>query len=87
MKTVSIGSAVKIKDEFGVERNALVTNCWPATAEYDDSKPVHLCINVVFVVGDEARRTATAGRRNIKRPVCTAARLVNAPDGSGGRNS
>ena len=28
-----------------------------------------------------------AGRRNIKRPVCTAARLVNASDGSGGRNS
>ena len=69
MKTVSIGSAVQIKDEHGVQRNALVTNAWPATIEYDDSQPVHLCLNVVYVSADEAKQDCY-GRQTEHQTSC-----------------
>ncbi len=62
MKTVQIGSAVKVVDEVGVTHDGLVTAAWgqnPNEAqEYDDSedKVVHLAINVVFVSADENKR-------------------------------
>lgn len=57
MKTVTIGSAVQVLDEFGNQRHGIVTNCWPAEAEYDDSegKQVQLAINIVFVSNDPAK--------------------------------
>ena len=53
MKTVQIGSAVKVVDETGNERNGLVTNCWPPEGvEYDEAAQVHLAINIVFTSAD-----------------------------------
>ena len=54
-KTVKIGDVVKAKDEYGVTRDALVTNSWPESKEYDDSQPVSHCINILFVSGDPQR--------------------------------
>jgi hypothetical protein len=65
MKTLKIGDAVKFVDPHGVERDALVTNCWGGTGgqlEYDESKPVNSCINVVYVTED-ANKTDSYGRQ------------------------
>lgn len=54
-KTVTIGSKVKIKDEHGVEHDALVTNGFPEVFTYDDAGQVFQAINVVFVSADPAK--------------------------------
>jgi len=68
-KTIQIGDAVKAKDEFGVERNALVTNCWPNPATYDDSGPVSLSLNVVFMASD-VNKTDCYGRQTEHQTSC-----------------
>lgn len=60
MKRVTVGNAVKVVDEFGVEHDGLVTAVWgdpngAVTFEYDDSKPVHCLINVTYVSNDPAK--------------------------------
>lgn len=55
IKTLRNGDPVKVKDEYGVERDALVTACWSEKKEYDDSQPVHININVLFVSTDPKR--------------------------------
>lgn len=54
-RTIGIGSPIKAKDEYGVTRDALVTQCWSDKIEYDDEKPVSICINLLFVSGDPQR--------------------------------
>ena len=59
-KTVKIGDMVNVVDEVGVEHKALVTASWgPGGDEgqtYDDTQPVHLAINLVFVSSDANKR-------------------------------
>ena len=68
MKSVQIGSPVKVVDEVGVEHDAIATATWGANPagmqEYDDSegKKVFLAINVVFVSADP-EKTDCYGRQ------------------------
>lgn len=55
-RKVNIGTRVKVKDEFAVEHDALVTNAWPDGVEYDDAGTVNLAINVVFVSSDPSKQ-------------------------------
>lgn len=73
-RTVSEGQAIKVVDEFGVLRDALVTRSWsPATngiVEYDDAVEggVKLAINIVYVSSDP-KRTDQYGQQ--KEHLCS----------------
>ena len=53
-RTLKIGQYVKVVDEVGQHHDGLVTNQW-GEETVKDGQPGP-CINVLFVVDDEARR-------------------------------
>jgi hypothetical protein len=53
-REVNVGDAVVYTDENRVDHNALIT-CVHGDSYKADGRDVHPCVNLVFVVSDEAR--------------------------------
>jgi hypothetical protein len=72
MKTVKVGDAVQVVDENGIEHTGLVTANWQnmaGEATYDETQPVYIALNVVFVSADSTK-TDSYGRQTEHLSSC-----------------